>query len=178
MALIAGWAVLLIALLVWGGSGAYLTFVDPSDSAFGRHETNEAPVVGVVLHALVVMVAALLCAGLPSQHQQPRVLWGAGGQVFGGFVAGVIAYAAFRLAAPSGGLHCRYDSCWPADAQFLAAFLPTAVLAVTMVVMGLLYRWVPWRVRAFAPVVVWGGLTLVQALVWHSWLLPMFQQAP
>lgn len=160
LALIAGWVVLLLALLIWGGSGAYLSFADPVETFLGRDPDSSTPVLAAALHAFVVMTAALLCAGLPVQHGQPRALFGAFGQVFGGVIGAAVAFYAFRLAAPT-------------DVQAFAAWLPTAVLGAAMVVMGLLYQWVPWRVRAFTPVVLWGGLTLVQALLWQSWLLPL-----
>ncbi|MCE0539524.1 hypothetical protein LWF15_28895 [Kineosporia rhizophila] len=151
LALIAGWVVLLLSLLIWGGSGAYLP--RPAGIDFLAEDSDHSALGGWV-NAVAVMVAAVLCAGLPSERHEPRVLWGAFGQVFGGVIGAVVTYYALLLSAVDEGT------------RLWVAYAPTAVLGVSMVVLGLLYQWVPWRVRAFGPALAWGVLTLLVTLFW------------
>ncbi|GAB3258342.1 G protein-coupled receptor family protein [Kineosporia babensis] len=79
LAMVLGWGVLTLAMLVWGGSQGYLAFVDPVVLPFDTGgEVSAAAVsgspLGIALHAVVIFAAVVLCAGLPVERAQSRAV--------------------------------------------------------------------------------------------------------
>lgn len=99
----------------------------------------------------------------------------------GAWVLGWVAFFAsilsgLELSGPQ--YKCLYPSCWPRGYQGLAIATPIIVAVLVMAVMATLGRRAPWWVRAALPAVVFVVLTIVQAAIWDSAVIPFFDRPP
>jgi hypothetical protein len=77
-------------------------------------------------------------------------------------------------------LVCVYvtEGCWPRPAQFLADLAPGVLAGLALLVMACLVTKLPWWIRAATPVLVWIGALGLEALLWDSYFMPLFQGPP
>jgi hypothetical protein len=176
--LVAGAAVLPFGLASLA-FGNHLAQVDPTSVAVDRVRGG-VPLdllwVWLLLYAAVVVV---LLAGLP----RPGPPWMAKGslrgavvQAIGGLVIAGETFAVHYLNFYVGD--CTYAGCWPLHQQTAALAAPGILTGLSMVVMALLVRRVPWWVRALVPLVVLLVTLAVQYAVWDSYLIPIFEGVP
>jgi hypothetical protein len=172
-------------LLVFGGTAAFalepqVQEIDPRDMEVAARLNDLSPGGWLIVIAMAAagMIAA---AGLPRPRTSDVAVRSAAGQL----VAAVLAVVATTAASWWGATwifappdRCVYASCWPANAQAAAIAAPGVLSAVALVVAALLVRKRSWAVRAITPAGFWIAAVLVLRVVWHPWLLPLFQAPP
>ncbi|MEV6287182.1 hypothetical protein [Kribbella sp. NPDC051770] len=170
-------------LLAWMVLAQLLAQVDPSQDSVGITRDGDPLGVGALVAVVGAVMVVLLFAGLP----RPGRLRSAAGSTRGAIAQGVggvvVALEAFLINqlhfyfnGPGDG--CTYPGCWPLHEQSAALAAPGIVTGLSMLLMALLVRRVPWWIRALVPVVVLLATLAVQYAVWDSYLIPIFEGAP
>jgi hypothetical protein len=185
--LVAASVVLVFFGMAAGNLSGYLAEVRPAAGGPRVWEANPLDA-GWVQTLAVTSLALFAVVGFPHAGRRwwrarggvaGAIVQGLGGLwVAGGTVAAHLFLAGLYRLDPT-EVTCVYPpTCWPERPQALAHSIPGVLAGMTMVLMAVLFRRLPWWVRGLLPVLVWVAAVALQYAVLAPRLVPIFEGPP